>query len=78
VSTLEPETPPAGEHIHLPGASLQPVLMALGITLALVGVTLGRFMLYSGLLLMLAVAIRWIADTRREMGELPEDLGEHH
>jgi hypothetical protein len=35
-------------------------------------------MLYSGLLLMLAVAIRWIADTRREMGELPEDLGEHH
>lgn len=78
MSTLEPETPPAGEEIHLPGASLQPVLLALGITLTLVGVTLGRFMLVAGLLLSVAVTIRWIADTRREMRALPEDLGEPH
>ena len=77
MSTLEPETPPPGEHIHLPGPSLQPILMALGITLALVGVTLGRFLLVCGLILMVWVTIRWIADTRREMAALPEDLDAH-
>ena len=77
MSTLEPETPPPGEHIHLPGPSLQPILMALGITLALVGVTLGRFLLVSGLILTVWVTIRWIADTRREMAALPEDLDAH-
>ena len=77
MSTLEPETPPPGEHIHLPGPSLQPILMALGITLALVGVTLGRFLLVCGLILTVWVTIRWIADTRREMAALPEDLDAH-
>ena len=77
MSTLEPETPPAGEHIHLPGPSVQPLLLTLGITLSLVGVTLGMFMLVSGLVLTLAVIVRWIGDTRREMRALPEDLGEH-
>ncbi|MBW3654167.1 MAG: hypothetical protein KY433_11425 [Actinobacteria bacterium] len=77
MSALEPEPPPAGEEIHLPGPSLQPVLLALGITLALVGVTLGRFFLVSGLILSVWVIIRWVGDTRREMRALPEDLGEH-
>jgi len=77
VSALEPDTPPAGEEIHLPGASLQPVLLAFGITIALVGVTLGNFLLISGLVLTVAVIIRWISDTRREMRALPEDLSEH-
>ena len=77
MATLEPNTPPAGEEIHLPGASLQPVLLAFGITLALVGVTLGIFLLIAGLVLSVAVIVRWIADTRREMAALPEDLSEH-
>jgi pilus assembly protein TadC len=77
VSALEPDPPPAGEHIHLPGPSLQPILLAFGITLALVGVTLGLFLLVSGLVLTLWVIIRWIADTRREMAALPEDLSSH-
>jgi tetrahydromethanopterin S-methyltransferase subunit C len=77
MSALEPDTPPSGEEIHLPGPSLQPVLLAFGITIALVGVTLGRFLLISGLLLSIAVIIRWVADTRREMAALPEDLSEH-
>ncbi|HVF78148.1 MAG TPA: hypothetical protein VNA28_07605 [Solirubrobacteraceae bacterium] len=77
MSTLEPDTPPPGDHIHLPGPSLQPILVALGITLTLVGVTLGPFVLISGLLLTAATIIRWIADTRREMRALPEDLDEH-
>ena len=74
MSTLEPDTPPAGEHIHLPGPSLQPILLAFGITLALVGITLGPVLLVSGLVLTVWVIIRWIADTHREMAALPEDL----
>lgn len=77
MSTLDPETPPPGEHIHLPGPSLQPILVAFGVTLMLVGITLGRFLLVSGFVLTLWVTIRWIADTRREMRALPEDLEAH-
>jgi hypothetical protein len=69
--------PPAGDHIHLPGPSLQPLLLAVGITIALVGVTLGTPLLIGGLILTVCVIIRWIADTRREMAALPEDLSEH-
>jgi hypothetical protein len=77
MSVLEPDPPPAGEHIHLPGPSLQPILLAFGITLAIVGITLGPFLLISGLVLAVWVTIRWIADTRREMAALPEDLSDH-
>ncbi|MGI9098702.1 MAG: hypothetical protein ACR2H2_09485 [Solirubrobacteraceae bacterium] len=77
MSPLDRPVPPAGEEIHLPGASVQPVLLAFGITLTLLGVTLGNFVLFSGLILSIWVIARWIADTRREMSHLPEDLDEH-
>jgi tetrahydromethanopterin S-methyltransferase subunit C len=74
VSSEAPTPPPAGEEIHLPGPSLQPLLLAVGITLSLVGITLGKFVMICGLILTIWVIIRWIADTRREMAALPEDL----
>jgi pilus assembly protein TadC len=66
-----------GEEIHLPGPSLQPLLLAFGITLSLVGVTLGRFVMVSGLILTVWVILRWIADTRRDINALPADHDEH-
>ena len=77
MSPLDPPVPPVGEEIHLPGPSLQPVLLAFGITLALLGLTLGPLLLISGLILSIWVTIRWIADTRRDISHLPEDLEEH-
>ena len=77
MSPLDPPVQPAGEEIHLPGASLQPLLLAFGITLALVGVTLGRFLLVSGLILTVWVTSRWIADTRRDINALPVDHDAH-
>jgi hypothetical protein len=77
VSSLERPVPPSGEEIHLPGASVQPVLLAAGLTLTLLGVTLGNFLLIPGLVLSVWVIARWIADTRRDMSHLPEDLDEH-
>ena len=69
--------PPAGEHIHLPGPSFEPILLAAGITIALIGVTFGLAILVGGLILTIAVIARWIRGARREMAELPEDLDEH-
>jgi tetrahydromethanopterin S-methyltransferase subunit C len=75
VSPVDPDVPPPGEEIHLPGPSLLPVLLAVGITLGLVGVTLGPVFWVSGVILSVVVVVRWVADTRREIDELP---AEHH
>ena len=77
MSPVYPPVAPVGEEIHLPGGSIQPLLMAFGITLALVGITLGRFLLVSGLILVVWVTIRWIVDCRRDINALPEDHDEH-
>jgi hypothetical protein len=76
MSPLDRPVPPSGEEIHLPGASVQPVLLAAGLTLTLLGVTLGNFVLVAGLVLSVWVIVRWIADTRRDINHLPEDLDE--
>ncbi len=73
MTRLERDVPPAGEQIHLPGSSMQPVLLAVGITLALVGVTLSILLVVAGALLSLIVTVRWIQDTRRDIAELPLD-----
>ena len=75
MSPLDPEVPPPGEEIHLPGGSIQPVLLTLGITVALVGVTVNVFLVIAGAILVVAVIIAWIRDTRRDIDELPL---EHH
>jgi hypothetical protein len=73
MSPLDPEVPPVGEEIHLPGPSLLPVLTAVGITLILVGVTTFIELTVIGALLTLGCAVRWIKDTRSEINELPLD-----
>jgi hypothetical protein len=71
VSALEPQTPPAGEEVHLPGPSILPLLTAVGITLAIVGVTTSLILVIGGGVLTIACVARWIADTRRDIDELP-------
>jgi hypothetical protein len=73
VSPLDPEIPPVGEEIHLSGPSILPMLTALGITIALVGVTLNLILVIGGGLLTLGCVVRWIADTRHDIDELPLD-----
>jgi mannose/fructose/N-acetylgalactosamine-specific phosphotransferase system component IID len=75
MSTPEREAPPIGEEIHLPGPSLIPIFNALGITLAIVGVTLGLVVSIVGIAIFLVTTIRWIRDTRRDISALPEDHG---
>ncbi|HWY17993.1 MAG TPA: hypothetical protein VNY27_04690 [Solirubrobacteraceae bacterium] len=73
MSPLDPEIPPAGEEIHLPGPSILPLLTAVGITLALVGITTMIVLTVLGVLLTLGCAWRWIKDTRHDIDELPLD-----
>jgi len=75
MSPLDPEVPPVGEEIHLPGPSILPLLTALGITLALIGITTFIEFTVVGVILTVVCITRWIKDTRREINELPID---HH
>jgi hypothetical protein len=77
VSPLEPDTPPVGEEIHLPGPSILPVLTAVGITLALIGITTFIEFTVIGVIMTIWCLVRWIKDTRREVDELPLDAQEH-
>jgi hypothetical protein len=76
----DPNIPPVGEEIHLPGGSIQPLLLTVGITMALVGVTTSWYITGAGGILTIWVLLRWIADTRRDIAELPvhHEGGEHH
>jgi chromate transport protein ChrA len=74
---LAPAVPPAGEEIHLPGPSIQPLLVAVGTTIALVGLTTSWLAVVAGSVIVIWTVVRWIADTRREMAELPLHHGDH-
>jgi hypothetical protein len=63
--------PEPGEAVHLPEPSYLPVLLALGMTIALVGIVISWIIVGIGLVLVLVVAIRWIRQTREEISELP-------
>ncbi len=75
MTPLEPDVPPAGEEIHLPGPSIQPLLLAFGITLGIVGITTTIVLVIAGVLLAIGTIAVWIRATRREIDELPLD---HH
>jgi hypothetical protein len=63
--------PPPTEEIHLPDPSYLAPVMALGITLMVVGVVLSIYIIAIGAILFLVTLVRWIRQTRREMSELP-------
>ena len=75
MTPLEPEVPSAGEEIHLPGPSIQPLLLAFGITIGIVGITTFFVLVVAGVALSIGTIAVWIRDTRRDIDELPL---EHH
>lgn len=77
MSPLDRELPPTGEEIHLPGPSLQPILLAFSLTLTLLGVSIGVPIVIAGAIMSVWIIVRWIADTRRDINALPPDLNEH-
>lgn len=73
MTTPDRPVPPAGEEIHLPGGSLQPLGLSVGIALSIVGVTTSIILVVIGLILSATMLYGWIRDARREFQELPAD-----
>ncbi len=71
MSPLDPEVPPVGEEIHLPGPSIIPFLTAVGITMTVVGLTTFIEVTIAGIILTVVCIVRWILDVRRDIDELP-------
>ena len=65
--------PPVGEQIHMPAPSRLPVLNAIGLALAIVGITVSRIAVVVGLVLFLVTAVRGVRAASRELDELPAD-----
>lgn len=67
--------PPAGEEIHVPAGSVLPLVVAVGITLLVIGTTIWWVWSAVGFIIAAVASGIWVRDARRELDELPE---EHH
>jgi type IV secretory pathway TrbD component len=63
--------PPPTEEVHLPGPSYLPVVVALGLTIAIVGVIKTWVVVAIGLIIFLVALVKWIRQARQEMSQLP-------
>ena len=71
----DPTLAAPAEAIHMPEPSYMPFTMAIGITIALVGILTGIAVVIIGLIITFAVLVRWIRSTRSDIADLPL---EHH
>jgi hypothetical protein len=71
----DPTLAPPAEAIHMPDNSYLPFVLAIGITIALVGILTGIVVVAIGLIIVVSVLVRWIRSARAEMADLPL---EHH
>jgi hypothetical protein len=69
--------PPVGEEIHMPASSILPLINAAALALAIVSITLSWYIVAFAGIIFLITTIRWIADTRRDIAELPLDHSHH-
>jgi hypothetical protein len=67
----EEQVPPRGEPVHLPDPSYLPVVVALGVTLAVVGVVVNLVLCGIGAVIAVYAIVRWIGQTRQEISDLP-------
>jgi hypothetical protein len=71
----DPTLAQPAEAIHMPDPSYLPFVLALGITITLVGVLTGIIVVILGLAIVIPTLVRWIRSARDEMSDLPL---EHH
>jgi hypothetical protein len=70
-------TPPVGEEVHMPEPSIIPLVNAAALALAIVCVTLSWWLVGVFGFVFLLTTIRWVADTRRDIAQLPLDHSAH-
>ena len=71
MSESESKLPPVGEEIHLPGPSLQPLLIAVGLSMFLVGLTTIIEVSVIGFVILVISIAKWIKGAREEFEHLP-------
>jgi hypothetical protein len=71
------DVPPVGEEVHMPAPSVLPLINAAALALAIVAITISWWIVGAALIVFLGTAIRWIADVRRDIAELPLDHSHH-
>jgi hypothetical protein len=71
IDQQEGALPQPTEEIHLPEPSYLPPVMALGITLIVTGIVIGLPVVIAGAIVFVITLVRWIRQTREEMGQLP-------
>jgi uncharacterized membrane protein len=73
MATEQPEgaLPPPSEEVHLPGPSYLPFLVALGITIMIVGVIMTWVIVVIGAIFFVPALVKWIRQTREEISQLP-------
>jgi hypothetical protein len=67
------DVPPVGEELHLPAPSALPLINAAALAIAIVSITISWWLVGAAGFVFLATAVRWIADTRRDISHLPLD-----
>jgi Cytochrome c oxidase subunit IV len=72
----ETEATAVGEEIHMPAPSALPLINAAGLALAIVSITMSWWLVIAGGLVFVLTSIKWIADVRRDIADLP--LDHHH
>ena len=73
---LDNGAPPIGEEVHMPAPSMLPLINAAALALTIVSLTLSWYLVAVGGVLFLITTIKWIADVRRDINDLP--LEHHH
>ena len=67
--------PPVGEEVHMPEPSVIPVINAAALAITIVSLTMSWYLVAAGGVVFVLTAIKWIADVRRDISNLPL---EHH
>jgi hypothetical protein len=78
MADFENGAPPVGEELHLPNPSLVPFLNAIGVALALVGLTVTLLFTWVGLVIFIVTLVFWIRDNRRDISDLPAEHRASH
>ena len=74
---FEQDAPPVGEEVHMPEPSMLPIVNAVGVTLAIVGLTLELAITITGLIIFFLSLVAWIRSAVRDISELPLDHSSH-
>ena len=69
--------PPVGEEIHMPAPSILPLVNSAALAAMIVCITLSWWLVAIFGVVFLITTIRWVADVRRDIAELPLDHSHH-